>query len=323
MFWGPMGVGKSEGVRQCAQENGAVLVDVRLSQYDSVDLRGIPVPVEESRETVWHAPSTLPFKGNARFDPDNGLIFLFLDEVNAASPAVSAVAYQLINDRRVGEHALMDNVVIIAAGNREKDRGVTNKQPAPLSNRFVHAELVADVKAWSFWAQQSGKIPPVMIALLNFQPDLLHTFDPDRPTEKAFGTPRTWEFAADFFNDTTMPKDVRHAAISGAVGEANSIQLQAFADIWGSLVPIEDIIRDPKGVAVPEKLDVQYAMAVHVSGNMSSTNAGPLHTYLARMAPELTVLAWTLAINRDEQVTDSSAFLHDYAPNFRSLFQES
>lgn len=323
MFWGPMGVGKSEGVAQAVADHDGVLVDIRLSQYDSVDLRGIPDPDKESRQTVWYAPATLPFMGNPAFDPDGPLIFLFLDEVNAAAPAVSAVAYQLINDRRVGEHALMDNVVIIAAGNREGDRGITNKQPAPLSNRLVHAELVADIKAWSFWAQSSGKIPPVMVALLNFQPDLLHTFDPNQPTVKAFGTPRTWEFAADFFNDPDMPKDIKFAAISGAVGEANQIQLMAFADIWGSLTPVEDIIKSPTTVPVPDKLDIQYAMAVHVSGNMDKGNSDQLHKYLDRMNPEMVVLAWTLAINRDEDVTDTNAFLHAYAPKYRSLFQDS
>lgn len=323
MFWGSMGVGKSEGIHQAALEHNGIMVDIRLSQYDSVDLRGIPDPDKATRQTVWYAPATLPFMGNPAFDPDGPLIFLFLDEINSAAPAVSAVAYQLINDRRVGEHMLMDNVVIVAAGNRDNDGGVTNRQPAPLSNRFVHAELVPDVKAWSFWGQQSGKIPAVMIALLNFQPDLLHTYDPKQPTNKAFGTPRSWEKAAKYFLDDDMPKDIKYASISGAVGEANQIQLAAFADIWGSLVPIEDIIKNPTTVPVPEELSVQYAMAVHVSGNMDKVNSDALHKYLDRMNPEMVVLAWTLAINRDEDVTDTNAFLHAYAPKYRALFQDS
>ena len=76
-------------------------------------------------------------------------------------------------------------------------------------------------------------------------------------------------------------------------------------------------------MAVPEKLDVQYAMACHVSGHMSKTTSNQLHRYLDRMQPEMVVLAWTLAINRDEDVTDTDAFLHSYAPKYRSLFQDS
>src|SRR5438309_854283 len=92
MAWGKPGVGKSDAVRQAAVDHDAQLVDIRLSQYDSVDLRGIPVP--HAGMTVWHAPITIPFKGNASFTEDDKPIFLFLDEINSAAPAVSAVAYQ-------------------------------------------------------------------------------------------------------------------------------------------------------------------------------------------------------------------------------------
>ena len=165
MFWGPPGVGKSEGVRQCCEEAGGHLVDIRLSQYDSVDLRGIPSP--EAGFTIWNAPSTLPFKGNPGF-PDDRPIFLFLDEINSAAPAVAAVAYQLINDRAVGEHELMDNVVVIAAGNRDGDKGVTNRMPAPLANRFTHAEIDVDTDAWCYWAQNKG-LSPMGLAFIQFR----------------------------------------------------------------------------------------------------------------------------------------------------------
>lgn len=317
MFWGPMGVGKTEGVEQSAVEHGATLVDVRLSQYESVDFRGIPDIVDGS--TVWNMPATLPFKGNPRFDEDNGLIFLFLDEINSGHPSVLAVCYQLLNQRRVGEHQLMDNVVILAAGNRDGDRGVTNRMPAPLLDRLIQAELVADIKPWSAWAQRSRKVPPVGIAYLNFQPEQLHTFDP-ASSEKTFASPRSWEYAFEFFMDTSMPEDTRIAAMAGAVGEARVIQFTAFNEMWGTLVPIADIIANPDKVPVPTEMDRRYAMAVHVSGHMSHDNADQLQRYLGRMDPEFVVLAWTLALNRDDTLTDTNAFLRDYAPRYRGLF---
>ncbi len=317
MFWGPMGVGKTEAVEQSAAEHDAVLVDVRLSQYESVDFRGIPDIVEGS--TVWNMPATLPFKGNPRFNEDEGLIYLFLDEINSGHPSVLAVCYQLLNQRRVGEHQLMDNVVILSAGNRDTDRGVTNRMPAPLLDRLIQAEIVADIKAWSGWAQRSGKIPAVGIAYLNFQPDELHTFDP-ASVEKTFASPRSWEYAFEFYQDTNMPEDVRIAAMSGAVGEPRVIKFTAFTEIWGSLPKIEDILANPDKIAVPSEMDRSYAMAVHVSSHMTKDNAGLLHRYLDRMEPEFVVLAWTLAIGRDDMVTDSDAFLHSYAPKYRQLF---
>jgi hypothetical protein len=317
VFWGPSGIGKSEAVAQCAQEHGAILVDIRLSQYESIDLRGIP-DIQHGT-TVWNLPATLPFKGNPKFNEDGPPIILFLDEINSAEPSTAAVAYQLVNDRRVGEHELMNNVTMIAAGNREQDRGVVNRFPAPLANRFTHAELIADIKPWSVWAAKAG-VSPTVIGFLNFRSELLHTFDPDKPA-KVFATPRTWKFVADDFADPLLPADVKGAAISGSVGEGPGVELMGFAEIMASIVPIEQIIANPTKVPVEERLDLQWAMATHVAGHMDKSNADPLHKFLERLEPEMCVLAWTLAINRDEEITDTNAFLFGYAPNYRSLFQ--
>lgn len=326
-FWGRMGTGKSDIVREAALQHDATLVDIRLSQYDSVDLRGFP-GVADDNTTVWHVPSTLPFKGNPRFDNEfadrSKPIFLFFDEANGGSPATQLVTYQITNDRRCGEHELMDNVVMLMAGNLDSDRGVTNRQPAPLSNRLIHYQLAADIKPWSAWAARND-MPPELIAYLNFEPDALHTFDPAKPTEKAFATPRTWAKVGKFFNDKLLPQDIRDAAISGAVGEDKATIFLGFCDVWASLTPIEDILADPKKVAVPQALDVQWAMACHVSGHMTKETADRLHLYLDRMEPEMCVLAWTLAINRpdNDDVTDSNAFLMGYAPKYSSLFHDS
>jgi len=132
--WGPSGVGKTEACYQVCAEDGLSLCDVRLAQYETVDFRGIPSIIE--RLTTWSMPGTLPFKGNPNFDENGPTILLFLDEINTGtSPATLALAYQLINERRVGEHELMGNVRIVAAANRESDRGVSTRMPAPAPMR--------------------------------------------------------------------------------------------------------------------------------------------------------------------------------------------
>ena len=42
MMWGQPGVGKSEMTHLISTQHSATMVDIRLSQYDSVDMRGIP-----------------------------------------------------------------------------------------------------------------------------------------------------------------------------------------------------------------------------------------------------------------------------------------
>ncbi len=317
-FWGPSGVGKSEGIQQACAEHGGTMCDIRVSQYEGIDFRGIPDV--QAGSTVWNMPATLPFKGNAKFEmaPADKPIFMFLDEINQGDPSVTSVCYQLIQDRRIGEHELLDNVVIVAAGNRDSDRGATNRWAYPLGNRGTHAELVADVKAWSAWAATTN-VPAALIGFLNFRSELIHTFDSAKPT-KVFATPRSWGFVAEDMLDESLPEDVKLASMSGSVGEGPAVELSGFLKIMASLKPIEEIIANPDKVPVSEELDVQWAMATHVAGNMLKDNADQLQKFLNRLEPEIVVMSWTLAINRDPDLTDTNAFLFDYSPKYRALF---
>lgn len=317
MFWGKPGVGKSEGVRQAAADHDAALVDIRLSQYDSVDLRGIPVPTQGM--TVWHAPITLPFKGNEVFEKldSDKPIFLFLDEINSAAPSVAAVAYQLINDRAVGEHKLLDNVVVIAAGNREQDRGVTNRMPTPLANRFTHYEIDVEVDSWCFHAQQQGWSPEG-IAFMQFRKPLLCTFDPSKP-DKAFATPRTWEKALNYYADAKMPDHIKQASMTGAVGEGPAAEFWGFVDVWAKMPKMSDIEAKPDKIPVPEEAAMRYAVAVAVSGTMTPKNIPSFAIFLDRMDPEFGVLAWQLALKRDATVCGTKEFI-DFSKKYRSIF---
>lgn len=317
MMWGQPGVGKSDLVSQVAAHHNAVLVDIRLSQYDSVDLRGIPSPDTATGLTVWFAPATLPFVGNPAFATDRPIL-LFLDEINAAQPSVAAVAYQLIHDRAVGEHKLLPNVVIVAAGNRETDRGVTNRQPLPLANRFTHIEIGVDVDAWCAWAQDAG-LPMIGIAFMQFRKPLLSTFDPAKP-DKAFATPRTWAKALRYFA-SSMPDSVRHAAMAGAIGDGPAAEFWGFAEVWQNILKPSQIIADPLGVKLPDELSTLYATTVSVSGAMNTQTVAPLNQFLMRLSdsnPELVVLAWQLAARRDKSLLATPAFLA-YAKQFKSL----
>jgi hypothetical protein len=293
MFWGEPGCGKTEGIMAVAKELDADVVDIRLGQYDSVDLRGFPGVDPISNTTVWHMPSTLPFVGNPKFDPDRKKI-IFFDEANAAKPATSGVAYQLVQERRVGEHVLQPNTFICAAGNRESDRGVVNKQPKPLSNRFTHFGVGPDADVWCMWAASQERIPGELIAFLQFRKPLITTFDPESP-EKAFATPRTWEKAGHYFSNGAIPED---------------------------MISIAQIEKDPEGVPVPDRAEVLYAVTVGISGALEHKNSKPLNTFLKRLAPEFSILAWQLAIRRNRQLVGCPEFI-EISKLYRSIFAQS
>jgi hypothetical protein len=254
MLWGPPGVGKSQMVAQIARRHGVPVIDIRLSQMEPSDLRGIPFRVGDRVE--WAIPAILP--GN---DSPSGI--LFLDEITSAPPAVSAAAYQLILDRRLGEYQVPDHWAIFAAGNRQGDRGVTYSMPAPLANRFSHFEVETHLDDWVAWAYQSG-IDERLIAFLRFRPELLFDFDPAH-NPVAFPSPRSWEFAHRGLKKFEDHPELLQGTLQACVGPAAGIELTAFVNSLDQMPDLDAIVRgDP--VPVPREIDLQYAVAAALVG---------------------------------------------------------
>jgi MoxR-like ATPase len=152
-LWGPPGIGKSDIVAQISDQLEGAMIDIRMSLMEPTDLRGIPFYNKDTGLMEWAPPVDLPTEEFASQYP---IVVLFLDEMNAAPPSVQAAGYQLILNRRVGTYKLPDNVVIIAAGNRESDKGTTYRMPTPLANRFIHLEMKVDFDSWFDWAVQNN-----------------------------------------------------------------------------------------------------------------------------------------------------------------------
>ncbi len=251
MLWGPPGVGKSQIIAGIAARHGVPLIDIRLSQMEPTDLRGIPFRSEQGVE--WSIPAMLP---DAKRHGPAGI--LFLDEINAAPPTVSAAAYQLILDRRLGEYQIPEGWAIFAAGNRQGDRGVTYAMPAPLANRFTHYEVEASLDDWIGWALDHG-IDAGILAFLRFRPDLLFSFDPAH-NPVAFPSPRSWEYAHRALQKFADRPDLRLDALQACVGKATGVELKAYLDNMNNLPDIDAILAG-QDAEVPKGIDLQYGVA--------------------------------------------------------------
>jgi MoxR-like ATPase len=256
MQWGPPGVGKSQMVQEVADKHGVPVIDIRLSQMEPSDLRGIPFRVDNHVE--WAVPAMLP---DAERHGAEGI--LFLDEITSAPPAVSAAAYQLILDRRLGEYRVPDGWAIFAAGNRQGDRGVTYSMPAPLANRFSHIEVETHLDDWVAWAYRNG-IDERVIGFLRFRPELLFDFDPAH-NPVAFPSPRSWEFAHRALKKFHDLPQLLTGALQSCVGPAAGIELAAFVENLDQLPDLDAILRGEE-VTVPTEVDLQYAVASALVG---------------------------------------------------------
>jgi len=244
MLWGPPGIGKSSVVAQVAAESvdpetgkGRDVFDIRLALLDPTDLRGIPFYNPESKMAEWADTSILPQ------DPESTAV-VFLDELNAAPPVVQAAAYQLILDRRIGDYYLPEGCDIVAAGNREGDKGVVFKMPSPLLNRFVHLEFESDFNSWYNWAIK-GALHPHVIGYIKHRPDALMKFDPSSKS-RGFPTPRTWSFASDLLiegnkmgADTATMSDL----LKGTIGEGVAIEFMAYLNLVDKLPSPMEILK--------------------------------------------------------------------------------
>lgn len=293
-LWGQPGVGKSAITKEVAKNASLELIDLRLSLLDSVDLRGFPHM--DNKRMHFATPIFLPT------DPDSSGI-LFLDEMNAAPPAVQSAAYQLVLDRRIGEYHLPDGWAIIAAGNRETDQGVTYTMPAPLANRFTHIDFEVHFDDWRSWAI-TNNIKPEVVNFINFRPGLLNDFDPDK---RAFPTPRSWEFVSRII-DGKQSIEVERALISGSIGEGAAAELAGFLKIYRNLPNPDSVLLNPKTADVPTDPATLYALCGALSSRASESNFDRLVEYCGRMKPEFQVLCVRDSVTRNKDLAHTNAF---------------
>ena len=255
-LWGPPGIGKSEVIEQITDELGdSKLIDIRLSLWDPTDIKGMPYYSANDNTMKWAPPAELPTEEEAA---KYKWVVVFLDEMNSAAPAVQAAAYQLILNRRVGQYKLPDNVLLVAAGNRDADKGVTYRMPAPLANRFVHLELRVDFDDWFQWAVQNN-VHKDVVGYLTFAKKDLYDFDPKSPS-RAFATPRSWTFASDLIEDDD--DETTTDLISGTVGEGLAVKFMAHRKVAASMPNPTEILAGKIKELKTKEISAMYSLTV-------------------------------------------------------------
>lgn len=255
-LWGPPGIGKSDIIHQLGSELNAYVIDVRLSLWEPTDIKGIPYYSSNDNTMQWAPPSELPSMEMAK---KHKYIILFMDEMNSAAPAVQAAAYQLILNRRVGQYHLPDNVLLVAAGNRDSDKGVTYRMPAPLANRFIHLEMKVEFEDWFAWATDN-KVHKDVVGYLSFAKKDLYDFDPKSPS-RSFATPRSWSFVSELLDDD-LDENTTTDLISGSVGEGLAVKFMAHRKVAGKMPNPSEVLAGKVKTMETQEISAMYSLAV-------------------------------------------------------------
>ncbi|AYA64283.1 AAA family ATPase [Alteromonas sp. RKMC-009] len=284
MLHGSPGIGKSDVVKQIAEEYNLQLIDVRLSQCDPTDLNGFPKVTDDIAEYVpldlfpleyW----TLP-KGKSGW-------LIFLDEINHAPQTVQRAAYKLLLDRMVGKFSLHPDVALVAAGNLETDGALVNRLGTAMQSRLVHIEMTVSANDWIEWAQMNG-IDYRITSYLQSRPDSLHTFEPDH-SDKTFACPRTWHFASNILQKVKLDsKSV--ILLGGAISEGVAHEFHQFTRVYDQLPDLVSIVKTPEDAVVPNDPSSLFALSGLIAKHTGPANATALLSFVDRMPKEFQVI---------------------------------
>ena len=284
-IWGLHGIGKTELVRDLAQERGCAFVYIAPAQFEEMgDLLGMPqIARDAAKGEVTHfvAPEWVPRM------PGPGI--LLLDDVNRADDRILRGIMQLFQNYELVSWALPQQWLIVCTANPDGgDYSVTTLDEAMLT-RMLHVTMEFDAQAWARWAERHGVDARGIHFVLSY-PELVN----GRRT-----TPRS---LVQFFNSLSTIDDLRsHLGLVRLLGDAalDPETTQAFLSFvhlnLDRLPGPEDILQAPDFDAVArrldrlvhegdtKRLDILSVVVTRLNNYLLSRNAEPTEAELANL----------------------------------------
>ena len=272
MLWSLPGEGKSTMVADLGKELDMDVSTVMVATFDAGELAGFPLVDKENNNYYRARPFFLPRKVKKP-------LILFLDELPQAPTSNQNIMAQLVNEGRLGEHKLPDNVSIVCAGNPMTSRAGTSMMPSHLKDRLTHLNIETDHKGFVSYALEKGFCSEIT-SYINNRPEWLQKFKPD---VDACPTPRSWE-RANHIMSLDIPVKYQNLALSGQLGEAATTDFLGYLKIVRSNAPkIEDILLSPETINIPEDSMVLYSLMSGLAYHADNTTLKSIVIYISRV----------------------------------------
>ena len=316
---GSPGIGKSAMLRALAKELNLKLIDDRVSTNGPEHYQGLP---DVAGEKAVYKPfdvfpldtDDLPVDENGK--KMNGWLF-FLDEFNSGLPTTLVGAYKFLMEREVAGKKVHPACHIVAAGNRDEDRAITQSLGTALQRRFAWYEMYIDGTEKSHFdafmmdvAMPQGWNSKV-IGFLNYKPGYLNVFDPAH-TEKTFRCPATWNVASNFANDgdaygePIVLDDV--PLYAGVLGTTGGMEFVNWCLLFSNIPTLDKILADPRMVDVPTNSGEQWAVISMLIENATKVNLDDIEVYVDKFGLEFKILFWRSIQLKDASFHSEAAF---------------
>ena len=319
-IWGPSGSAKSTSVHLFADDmkkefdGDFEVIDLRASQLDPVDTRGIPGIDHETKLADWYQFQVFPRIGR---NATRGI--LLLEEFNSAVPAVQATFYQLLFDRRIGDYVLPPEWVVWALGNQAEDNGVTHDVAGPNANRFIgHVVSNPTVNDFMDFGIENGIREEVLCFLL-WRPQLLFSYD-SNATNMTFGSMRTWHYVSDLMNsyeetigeiDLNRPDELFIKSVKACVGEGEGTEFIGYLDYHGKTPNIDHLLGDPENSEIPSSIQICWAVVGGIVNKFKNNKAlAPrILAYACRLKAEFATILVKQCLEMDSEFAEHPEFM--------------
>lgn len=274
MLWGATGVGKSESVRQLANELDAELRDIRLCQKQPTDIGGLPALNHENQQTVFYPPAFLAPRA------DEKAIVLFFDEISLAPDDTKAAVLGILEERRQGSVEIPDNWIIVAAGNRPEDLANARGLGAAANRRLLHIVIEPQLEATLQHFMKIG-IAAEVLAFLKVFPQHLSGEETARTQKhELYPRPASWEKVSKIFDALRKTdKRVRHLAVAGIIGDSCAAEFMLLAEEVRNMKSVDELLEIQRetpskiGRYLPDTINGLYALSFAIATRASEETA--------------------------------------------------
>lgn len=289
------GAGKTSVTQQVASDMGMKYIHVHMPTMVVEDF-GVPDMGTKEDTFIYKLPARW------KVDPEVPTL-INMDDRGGCDTALQKVVANIIDARELHGHPFPENVAFVSSGNRMEDRAGVNRVLTHLADRETELEFDVNLDDWCQWAVDTG-VHPSVISFLRFRPDLLHSFDPQKPKNP---TPRSWVKGVSSILDVVSP-EAEYDCFKGAVGEGAAAEFTGFRRIERSLPDIDNLLMNPDSVTVPEDAATLYAITGAIAHRVTNASFAKALKFSERMPQEFGALMVSYACRKDESLSSTDAF---------------
>ena len=301
------GMGKTAMTYQATQSVNGLMVDVRPSTRDPVDVGGYPVPDMATGLMRYLRPAIFP-----PVDVTDRPVTWFLDELDKCATANQNALLGAIQERRVHDHALSDNVGIIAARNPDGSRSGGTKLTTALVSRISWVTVDNDLQSTLEHALDHDWDMRVVVFLrlrgegTPSEPGLLNNFDP--VVSGPYACQRQWEATSKTLQ-AGYPDHVRNEIVRGTIGAKAGNEFLAYLQLADEMPDPMAVLLNPQGADVPTKPGVLYGLMGALANLASQSNFANVAAYVARVPKPFGVFCVTSALRKHPEITKTNAYV--------------